>query len=176
MDFALALFNNFALTTREKVDAFLEYFEDEPTRGISISEKEATYIIEASSLSSKEHGRVIIDSSLAQRVALRFVKSDFLSSFNFAPAVSAVIEQIFRVQSETGDRFTDNELIDSFFEFFESRNCAGSLSLLEDYATQIIEKTNRAEGSELSTDDLSFTTFDFRGFNDVVDKKEEDEQ
>ncbi len=175
MDFSLILKNSFSLTTAERIENFLEYFEDEDTRGITVSEEKAKYILESVGSSSKEHGRIILDGSIAQRVALRFSKSDFLNDYNFAAVVSAVIEQMFRVQSETNESFTDRELIESFFNFFESRNCAGSISLLTDYATQIIERYNRLEGDELNTDDLSFTTFDFRGFKDDGKEGAEDE-
>ena len=175
MDFSLILKNSFSLTSKEKVESFLEYFEDEDTRGITVNEEKAKYILESAGSSSKEHGRIILDSTMAQRVALRFSESDFLNDYNFATVVSAVIEQIFRVQSETNESFTDRELIESFFTFFESRNCAGSISLLTDYATQIIERYNRLEGNELETDDLSFTTFDFRGHQDDNKKNTEDE-
>lgn len=170
MDFSLILKNSFNLSSTQRIEEFLEYFEDEDTRGITICPENAKQILELTKASSKDHGRIILDGSFPQRVALKFSKSDFLNDYNFAQAVSTVIDQILRVQSETDDAFTDIELIESFFDFFESRNCAGSLSLLEDYATQIIEKHNRLEGNELSTDDLLFTTFDFKGHENDDDE------
>ena len=176
MDLSLVFSQHFELANARNVAAFVEYFEDAETRGITLTERSAAFILEAAAGSSKEYGRILLDPSLPERVAMKFSQSDFLSDFNFAGTVAAVLDQILRVQSETGDAFSDAELVNEFFDFFESRNCAGSISLIEDYATQIIERFNLGSGDPLSREELSFTTFDFKGFKDAADTKEEDEQ
>ena len=176
MDFILSLLQKNAAVPAKRVESFLEYFEDEDMRGITLTEKGARYIIESSGKAASEHGRIILDPSICERAALKFSKSDFLHSGNFHFVVAEIVEELFRIQRETTDRFTDDELLSALFEFFESRNCAGSIELLRDYASQIIERTIRGLGNELSTEELDFTTFGFKGFGDETDTKKEDEQ
>lgn len=172
MSFALSLFRNNELMLKEKVDAFLEHMEDEDTRGLMITGETAKNIIQSAEIHAKDSGRIILDGSLCQKVALLFCKSDFLNDYNFTAVISKVVEQIFRVQSETDDSFSDNDLIQVFFDFFESRNCAGSVQLLTDYASQIIERYNKMQKKKATaTDDLDFTTIDYKPENDMEEQQ-----
>lgn len=170
MSLLLSIFNNNELVIANKVQSFLEYFEDEDLRGLIITEKEAKSIIESADIHAKDKDRIILNNSLCQKVAYKFSKSDFVDNNNFTDVVSTVIELIFRVQSETGDKYNDDILLEKLFNFFECRNCCGSTKLLEDYASQIIDRYNNyREKDALSYKNLDFTTFDYYSDDDYED-------
>lgn len=118
--------------------------------GLSLSEKDAKYLLDCRKNSLKEQERMELDEPILLKLIYTFCDSPFIYQANYAETMEALQNIFYQSKNETLDMASDDELLSFMKEHFDG-NCQGSLEFLEETC---LEEWQRGIRGGLSGDDL----------------------
>lgn len=99
--------------------------------GLLLTQREAERVAEAEREAAGETGRVIFGESAAVKLAEKFMRSSYISQYDYADTLEQLVSAFYESKEETGGIFSDDELIDIMFGFFEGRSGGDIDTLME---------------------------------------------
>ena len=112
-------------------EKLLETNERSVEYGLMLTKREAERVAEAEREAAGETGRVIFGESAAVKLAEKFMRSSYISQYDYADTLEQLVSAFYESKEETSGIFSDDELIDIMFGFFEGRSGGEIDTLME---------------------------------------------
>lgn len=97
--------------------------------GLTLTQNEAQMLVTVGIESIRKNDRVEFGESATVKLIKKFSQSSYISQTIYADTIAELIEVFYQVKNESLDALTDDEVIDTMFDFFEGKS-GGSVSLL----------------------------------------------
>ena len=131
------------LTDGYKVSQILKTNEDSKENGLTLSEEEATALVEAGRDTLKTERRVEFGDGIMPGLIRVFADSSFINQEDYAETLARLQEIFFLYKNESMDMVTDDELLGFMKNAFENES-GGDLEYLEGTALEAFARSVRA--------------------------------
>jgi hypothetical protein len=98
--------------------------------GLELSREDALALAETRRIALTASGRVEFGTPVLEKIIRTFSRSRYLYQYDYAPTLHELLEAFFLLKNETGDRVSDDSLIDFLFDCYEYRY-RGSLEMFQ---------------------------------------------
>lgn len=124
--------------------------------GLELSREDALALAETRRIALEASGRVEFGTPVLEKIIRSFSRSRYLYQYDYAPTLHELLEAFFLLKNETGDRFSDDDLIDFLFDCYEYRY-RGSLEMFQgpelDQLRRLLLFGEEEEGNDWNEED-----------------------
>lgn len=131
------------ISEQYQVNQILKTNENSKENGLTLSEEEATALVEARRDTLKSERRVEFGDSISPKLIRVFSDSSFINQEDYAETIARLQEIFFLYKNESMDMVTDDELLGIMKNAYENES-GGDLEYLEGTALEAFARNIRA--------------------------------
>lgn len=142
-----------SLTKAKNEAELLEVNEKIGQYGLVLTQDEVREIVAVQHKSLADNDRIELGAGAAVKITEKFAQSGFIERNDFASEISDIIDLFYYIKTEVRDSVSDDDLIDTLYEFYTDK-CAGSFELLSGREVEyIIRYFNNEKDNILELDE-----------------------
>lgn len=118
------------LQSEEYTHELISLNEQTSEYGLTLGEREAAELVETRAGALRDNGRVEMGLGALSMIIKVFSVSEYITQENYAETLNDLLELFYFLKTETHDKVSDRELIETMFDQFEN-NYHGSVDLMQ---------------------------------------------
>lgn len=123
--------------------------------GLTLTEEDITELVELREQALQRTGRVEFGGGILPKLMRAFCKSPYVDAYNYAATLGELQDAFYYFKNESGDRFSDDELIDVMQQVFNGQ-AHGSAEVLTTISLEELCRWARNDFDDRYADEEAF--------------------